>query len=80
MYVTKKNGHLQKFSKTKLYRGLRRAGTGIKDADWVTKQVNKHVYDKISTRMIGDMAVKNLRKVDKNAAASFNKIFSRNWR
>lgn len=80
MLVTKKNGRLQKFSRTKLYRGIRRAGTGIKDADWVSKQVSKHLYDKISTRMIGEMVVANLRKVDKNSAASFNKVFGRNWK
>jgi len=79
MHVTKKNGTLQKFSRTKLYRGIRKAGAGIKDADWVTKQVMKHVYDKISTRKIGEMVATNLRKVDKKTAASFKKVFSRNW-
>lgn len=79
MLVTKKNGHLQKFSRAKIYRGIRKSGAGIKDADWVTKQVMKHVYDKISTRRIGELVSTNMRKVDRNAAVSFNRVFSRNW-
>ena len=80
MQVTKQNGNLQKFSRIKIYRGVRKAGAGIKDAEWVTKKVSKHLYDKISTRKIGEMVVSNLRKVDKKTAESFNKVFSRNWR
>lgn len=80
MLVTKKNGHLQKLSRAKIYRGIRKSGAGIKDTDWVTKQVMRHVYDKISTRRIGELVSANMRKVDKNAATSFNRVFSRNWR
>ncbi len=79
MQVTKKNGNLQKFSKVKLYRGIRKAGAGIKDAEWVTKKVSNHLYDKISTRKIGEMVVSNLRKVDKRSAEAFGKAFSKNW-
>ena len=80
MQVTKRNGNLQKYSRKKIYRGIRKAGAGIKDAEWVTKQVSRHLYDKISTRKVGEMVVSNLRKVDKRSAESFNRVFSKNWR
>jgi transcriptional regulator NrdR family protein len=80
MQVTKKSGNLQKFSKTKIYRSCRKAGTGVKDAQWVTKKVSKHLYDKISTRKIGEMVTSSLRKVDRHAADTFNRIFARNWK
>lgn len=79
MHVTKRNGRLQKFSRGKVYRGIRKAGAGIKDAEWVTKKVLKGLYDKVSTRKVGEMVVSNLRKVDRKTAESFNKVFSRNW-
>ena len=80
MQVTKKSGNLQKFSRTKLYRSCRKAGTGVKDAQWVTKKVSAHLYDKISTRKIGEMVASNLRKVDRRAADTFSKNFARNWK
>lgn len=79
-WVTKKNGNLQKFSKDKLIRGMRRAGCGVKDADYVAKRVTSKCYDKISTRKIGLMVASNLRKEDPKAAVSFSRFFSRNWR
>jgi len=80
MQVTKKSGNLQKFSRSKIYRSCRKAGTGVKDAQWVTKKVSMHLYDKISTRKVGEMVARNLRKVDRHSADTFNKIFSRNWK
>jgi len=79
-WVTKKNGGLQKFSKTKLIKGMRKSGCGIKDAEWVARKVVAKCYDKISTRKIGQMVVAHLRKEDPKAAVAFNKVFSRNWR
>lgn len=79
-WVTKKNGDLQKFSKTKLLKGMRRAGCGIKDAEYVARKVSSKCYDKISTRKIGLMVVAHLRKEDPKAAVAFDRWFSRNWR
>jgi transcriptional regulator NrdR family protein len=79
-WVTKKNGNLEKFSKTKLIRGMRKSGCGVKDAEWVARKVAGKCYDKISTRKIGLMVVAHLRKEDPKAAVGFNKVFCRNWR
>jgi hypothetical protein len=79
-WVTKKNGDLEKFSKTKLIQGMRKSGCGVKDAEWITKKVSAKCYDKISTRKIGLMVVAFLRKEDPKAAVAFNKFFTKNWR
>jgi transcriptional regulator NrdR family protein len=78
--VTKKNGDLQQFSKTKLIKGMRKCGCGVKDAEYVARKVASKCYDKISTRKIGLMVVAHLRKEDPKAAVAFNRVFSRNWR
>ena len=79
-YVTKKNGDLEKFSKAKIVRGCRKAGASMKYAEWIASKVAKKAYDKISTRRIGEMVVVHLRKIDRKAAISFNKFFTRNWK
>jgi transcriptional regulator NrdR family protein len=79
-WVTKKNGNLEKFSKVKILKGLRKSGCGVKDAEWIMKKVSTKSYDKISTRKIGLMIVAHLRKEDPKAAVAFNRVFSRNWR
>jgi transcriptional regulator NrdR family protein len=79
-WVTKKNGALQKFSKAKISKGCKKAGASLKHATWVANKVARKAYDKISTRRIGEMVVSHLRKVDRDAAASFNKVFKRNWK
>lgn len=61
-WVTKKNGNLQAFSKTKLIKGMRKSGCGVKDAEYVARKVSSKCYDKISTRKIGLMVVAHLRK------------------
>ncbi len=79
-WVTKKNGDLQRFSKVKLIKGMRKSGCGVKDAEYVARKVSSKCYDKISTRKIGMMVVAHLRKEDSKAAVAFNRTFSRNWR
>jgi transcriptional regulator NrdR family protein len=79
-WVTKKNGDLEKFSKVKLIKGMKKSGCGVKDAEWIVKKVSAKCYDKISTRKIGLMVIAFLRKEDPKAAVAFNKVFTKNWR
>jgi len=79
-WVTKKSGSLEKFSKAKIIRGIRKSKSSMKHAEWVARRIAAKSYDKISTRKIGQMVVANLRKVDRKAATSFGKVFDRNWR
>ena len=79
-YVTKKSGYLEKFSKAKIIRGCRKSGASMKHAQWVANKVARKAYDKISTRRVGEMVAAHLRKVDRKAAVSFNKVFTRNWK
>jgi len=79
-WVTKKNGDLEKFSKTKIIKGCKKSGCNAKHAQLVANKVASKSYDKISTRKVGLLVVTHLRKVNPKAAASFNRVFSRNWR
>jgi len=80
MFVKKRNGALQRFSKQKIIKGCRRAGAKAKDAKRVANIVAKKVYDRISTKKIGTMVVANLKKFDKKAALSFERFFKKKWK
>jgi len=76
-YVTKKDGSKQRFSKAKLARGCKKAGAKPAVAKKVANAVAKKVKNGMRTRAIGLIVIRELRKHDKKAAASFAKYFNK---
>ncbi len=77
MWVTKKNGSLQRFNSAKISRGCVRAGASREVAHLVEVAVRKHVRNKMHTRKIGQMVIAALRKHDRYSAENFSKHFHR---
>ncbi len=75
MWVTKKNGSLQKFNSAKLSRGCMRAGASKEVAHLVEASVKKHVRNKMKTSAIGKLVIAQLRKHDRYSAEKFSKHF-----
>ena len=75
MWVTKKNGSLQKFNAAKISRGCMRAGASKEVAHLVETAVRKHVRNKMRTHKIGQMVLAALRKHDRFSAGKFSKYF-----
>ena len=78
MYVIKRKGNLQKFSKNKIVKGCKKSGASAKVAKKVANRVAKSIA--ISTRTIGMETIKALKKYDKKTAASFQKYFNKKWK
>ncbi len=75
MWVTKKDGSMQKFSSAKISRGCMKAGTSKEVAHLVELAVRKHIRNKMRTRKIGMMVIAALRKHDKYSAEKFSRRF-----
>ncbi|HLE07989.1 MAG TPA: ATP cone domain-containing protein [archaeon] len=75
MWVTKKNGSLQRFNSAKISRGCTRAGASKEVAHLVEVAVRKHARNKMRTRQIGLMVIASLRKHDRYSAEKFSKRF-----
>jgi len=75
MWVTKKDGSLQRFNSAKISRGCTRAGASKEVAHLVEMAVHKHVKNKMRTRQIGTMVIAALRKHDRYSAGNFSKHF-----
>ncbi len=75
MWVTKRNGSLQRFNSAKLSRGCVRAGASHEVAKIVEAAVRKHVRNKMRTSAIGKLVIAQLRKHDRYSAEKFSKRF-----
>jgi len=78
MYVRKRRGKLQKFSKQKIIRSCRKAGAKLEVAKKVAEEVMKDVA--ISTEKIGKAVIRSLKKLDKEAAKTFEQVFKKKWK
>jgi transcriptional regulator NrdR family protein len=76
-YVIKKDGSKQKFSKTKIARGCRKAGATAATAKKVANAVARKVKSGTKTKAIGLLVIRQLKKHDKKAAAAFEKYFKK---
>jgi len=74
-YVIKADGSEQKFSKTKIAKGCRKAGAKPAVANKVANAVALKVKSGTTTRDIGLLVITQLRKYDREAAASFEDYF-----
>jgi transcriptional regulator NrdR family protein len=71
--VKKKSGILQKFSKAKLYKSIRRTGTSPAVSKKVANAVAKRVRNRMPTSKIKKMTITKLRKYNKSAALKYKK-------
>jgi transcriptional regulator NrdR family protein len=76
-YVIKKDGSKQRFSKAKIAKGCKKAGAKPAVAKKVANAVARKVKSGTRTKAVGLMVIKQLRKHDKKAAASFEKYFKK---
>ncbi|MBU3905211.1 MAG: hypothetical protein KJ906_03620 [Nanoarchaeota archaeon] len=78
--IVKRNGKKQKFSKAKIIKGCMKAGATKKIASAVANTVSKKVFEGMSARRIGELAIIALRKKDKKIAVSYAKNFNKRWK
>jgi transcriptional regulator NrdR family protein len=69
--VKKKSGKLQKFSKAKLYRSIKKSGASAELAKKVANAVAKKVKNNMPTSKIRGMVITQLGKHNKIIAASY---------
>lgn len=75
MNVIKKDGSTEAFDKSKIAAGCIRAGASDAVANKVADAVAKKVKDGTRTSQIGEMAIAELKKLDKKTAAAFDEYF-----
>lgn len=80
MNIVKRKGKKQRFSKAKIVKGCMKAGATKTTCTKVASRVSKKVVEGLSSRRVGELTIIELRKVDKKAATSYNKYFSKRWK
>lgn len=75
MDVVKKDGSMEAFDKNKIARGCEKSGASADVAKKVANAVSKKVKDGMSTIEIGEMAIAELKKLDRKSASEFEKYF-----
>ncbi len=71
--VLKKDGRLEMFQQEKIVRCCIAAGVPEKEAKKVAEEVSGHLYMNIPTNEIRKMVIKKLGKIDKKAAAAYER-------
>jgi len=72
IYVTKASGDKEPFNKYKIIMSLVRAGASLNIAEEIADEVEKRIYNGISTREIYDICLKILMKRYPNLAAKYD--------
>ncbi|MBU3896590.1 MAG: hypothetical protein KJ697_01510 [Nanoarchaeota archaeon] len=80
VYIVKKNGKKEKFSKAKIIKACKKAGATRKTAGVVANVISKRVVEGMSARRIGELTILSLKLRDKKTAISFAKYFNKNWK
>lgn len=68
MFVRKRDGRLEEFSREKLIRTLLRVGLSKENAEFVAEEVENRIYDGISTDEILEIATQTVGKYSKKAS------------
>lgn len=71
--VEKRGGRLEMFQSEKIVRCCIAAGVPEKEAKKIAEEVGAHLYMNIPTNEIRKMVIKKLRKIDKKAAAAYER-------
>ncbi len=71
--VVKKDGRLEMFQPEKIVKCCIAAGVPEKEAKKVAEEVGRHLYMNIPTNEIRKMIIKKLGKIDKKAAAAYER-------
>jgi len=72
MKVVKNSGHIVEFNQDKLRHSLLRSGAQPHKVEFILKEINKNLYDGISTKQIYKMAFSLLKKEANVHAAKYN--------
>jgi len=80
VYIVKKSGKKEKFSKTKIIKGCMKSGATRKTAVTVANVISKKVVEGMSARRIGELTILSLKLRDKKTAISFAKYFNNHWK
>lgn len=71
VYVIKAGGEKQEFEKSKIYETCKRSGVSEKDSVRIADEVEKAVYDGISTKEILRLVLRKLDKIEKKHALKY---------
>jgi len=69
--IKKYSGETVRFDRDKLISSLTNAGSGIELANQITEEVEKRLFDGISTKTIYQMAFKRLKKIRRTSASKY---------
>ncbi len=75
MDVMKKDGSSETFDKSKIAAGCRKSGASDDVAKKVADAVAKKAKDGMNTIEIGEMVIKELKKLDAKSGAAFEEYF-----
>jgi len=73
--VVKRDGSMEAFDKNKIAKGCEKSGASADVAKKVALAVSLNAKDGVSTIGLGEMVIAELKKLDKKAAAEFEKYF-----
>jgi len=72
LFVNKAAGGKEKFQPKKVFRTCRRAGASKEEAEKIVKEIERKIYNGISTRKILKIILNNLKKINFRASSVYN--------